>query len=308
MPRKDELPLVSVIIPVYNGEEFVARAVDSALEQDYPNMEIIVVDDGSTDHTADVLTGYGDKIRYFYQENQGPDAARNHAVSKAQGEYLAFLDADDEWFRGRLRESLKPMIEDKSIGLTYCYTIARSPDGKEVLYGEEADRKALSKSLFFPPRKLSTPAVTCRRSLYEKAGGFDRPLLAFADHDLWIRIRELSRIKCIPEPLTVCHEREKSRSRGKDVEEVKRCYFQIIKDGMARRPELYRPYRRQIMADAYFLWGRQYYMKGMQMKSFLSFARSFIAYPSLRAFMEGIKSLLPHRVRLVIASVKQHFI
>ncbi|MFM6207508.1 glycosyltransferase family 2 protein, partial [Planktothrix sp.] len=89
------MPRVSVIIPTYNCDRFLPEAIDSVLMQTYQDYEIIVIDDGSTDQTCQVLESYKHKIRYFYQENQGSAVARNLGIKQAQGEFIAFLDADD---------------------------------------------------------------------------------------------------------------------------------------------------------------------------------------------------------------------
>lgn len=102
MCQIDSLPSISTIIPVYNGERFLTEAITSVLQQNYPASEIIVVDDGSTDDTAQVVAGFGQQVRYCYQPNQGAAAARNHGIAEAKGEWLAFLDSDDWWAAGRL--------------------------------------------------------------------------------------------------------------------------------------------------------------------------------------------------------------
>ncbi len=91
------MPLVSVIIATYNSGKFIAQAVQSVLEQSCRLHEVIVIDDGSTDETKDVLSGFHDRIKYFYQENQGPSAARNKGIKMAKGGYISFLDSDDLW-------------------------------------------------------------------------------------------------------------------------------------------------------------------------------------------------------------------
>src|ERR1700736_4120167 len=96
-------PKVSVIIPVRNGADTIARAIDSALAQDYEgSFEVVVANDGSTDRTAEILSGYGDRIKVATLEPSGVSAARNAAVNVARGEYIAFLDADDDWLPGKL--------------------------------------------------------------------------------------------------------------------------------------------------------------------------------------------------------------
>ena len=95
-------PLVSVIIPTYNSAGYIEEALESVFEQTLQDFEIIVVDDGSTDGTGEVLRKYGDRIRYIYQENNGPASARNGGIRVARGEYIAFLDADDLWVSTKL--------------------------------------------------------------------------------------------------------------------------------------------------------------------------------------------------------------
>lgn len=95
-------PLISVIIPVYNGCKYLSEAIESVLCQTYPHLEIILIDDGSTDQTSTVASCYKEKVSYFYQDNQGPGLARNKGIKEAKGDYFAFLDADDLYCRSKL--------------------------------------------------------------------------------------------------------------------------------------------------------------------------------------------------------------
>ena len=96
-----EKPLVSVIMPVYNGAAFLTGAIDNIRRQNYEPLEIIIVDDGSTDSTGQIVASFGSDIRYVYQANQGPAAARNHGLRLATGDLIAFLDVDDLWAENR---------------------------------------------------------------------------------------------------------------------------------------------------------------------------------------------------------------
>ena len=109
---------VSVIIPVYNGAATIGRALASVFAQTFTDYEIVVVNDGSTDDTASVLAGYGDKIRTILLTNSGPSAARNAGVSASSGEYLAFLDDDDEWMPRKLELSI-PVL-DRELSASWC--------------------------------------------------------------------------------------------------------------------------------------------------------------------------------------------
>ena len=99
--------LVSVVIPSFNNGAYVGQAVESVLSQGYEDLEIIVVDDGSTDNTREVLTAYQDSVSYIYQDNSGAPVARNTGISAAKGEYIAFLDSDDTWEPGSLSTRMK---------------------------------------------------------------------------------------------------------------------------------------------------------------------------------------------------------
>ena len=112
---EDSSLLVSVIIPVYNGERYLADAIDSVLDQTYSALEIIVVDDGSTDNSRRVLEGYGDDIRYFRQDNKGTASARNFGVRNSQGSLLAFLDQDDLWVPDKLQNQVGVMAESNVV-------------------------------------------------------------------------------------------------------------------------------------------------------------------------------------------------
>lgn len=109
-------PRFSVIIPAYNSETTLARAIDSVLAQSYPAQEIIVVDDGSTDRTFEVVARYGEKVRYIRQDNAGVSSARNHGAQAASGDWLAFLDADDWYYPDRLRLHAEWIQEDAALG------------------------------------------------------------------------------------------------------------------------------------------------------------------------------------------------
>lgn len=113
------ISLVSVIIPVYNGDKYIGSAIDSVLKQDYPNIEIIIIDDGSTDNTESIVKAYGNKIKYFYKENGGEASARNHGLKVAKGEFIAFLDCDDLYRKDKISKQVKTLLENPKCGFIY---------------------------------------------------------------------------------------------------------------------------------------------------------------------------------------------
>jgi glycosyltransferase involved in cell wall biosynthesis len=118
--EQHEPELVSVIIPTYNREAIVCRAIQSILNQSNQNFEIIVIDDGYSDNTAEIIPKYAPRARYVYQENAGASAARNRCIQEAKGEWAAFLDSDDEWFPDKLKLQTDLLL--RNIDLVWPYT------------------------------------------------------------------------------------------------------------------------------------------------------------------------------------------
>lgn len=114
-----EKPLVSVVIPVYNGEKYLAQAIESVLAQTYTGTEIIVIDDGSTDRSAEVARSFSETVSYYYQPNSGSGAARNTGIQRAQGNLLAFLDADDLWIKGKLSLQMPALGSDSAPDMVF---------------------------------------------------------------------------------------------------------------------------------------------------------------------------------------------
>jgi glycosyltransferase involved in cell wall biosynthesis len=133
---------VSVVIPTYNSAHLLDDALQSVLEQTYKDFEIIVVDDGSTDNTSEVVSKYNDKLHYFRVDNRGPAKARNYGISKATGKYIAFLDADDKWLPTKLEKQVSMFEQNPEFGMVFTENslfdakgIYKNSLGKEKLSG-----------------------------------------------------------------------------------------------------------------------------------------------------------------------------
>lgn len=198
-------PLVSVIIPVYNRESTIQRALDSVLNQSYTKLEIIVVDDGSSDKTVEVVKGYKDeRVKLIcLKQNGGANAARNKGICAAKGEYIAFQDSDDEWLEDKLLLQIKHMQEkDKEV----CYSsyILYEGNGTRVipdnadnieLY-EDSIREVLKRGNVIP-----TPTLVIHRKAVEKAGVFDEALPRLQDYEYAIRLAQYCKVGYISRPL-----------------------------------------------------------------------------------------------------------
>ncbi len=182
-----ESPKVSVVIPTFNRAQLVTEAVDSILSQSYRDFELVVVDDGSTDDTAQRLTAYGHHIRLYRQENRGASAARNAGIGVARGEYIAFLDSDDLWLEDKLRIQMDLMARDPQIKI--CYTgeiwmrrgVRVNPKNKHRKYSGWILEKML------PLCIVSPSSVLIAREVFDRVGLFDESLPACEDYDLWLR-------------------------------------------------------------------------------------------------------------------------
>lgn len=182
-PAPAEAPLLSVVIPVLNGERFVADAVGSVLAQQYPSLEIIVIDDGSTDGTERAVRALPCEVHYFKQENLGPAAARNRGIKDASGDFVAFLDVDDLWPEHTLRTLMEELLQEPELDLVqgYSQVMELDPATGAWLY------RGNPKESF--PNSIATAVF--RRRVFDRVGWFDKTLLFGEDTDWFNRAREL---------------------------------------------------------------------------------------------------------------------
>lgn len=194
------IPRVSCIIAVYNGQSYLHEAIDSVLSQAYTNLEIVVVNDGSTDGTADVITGYGKRIRALHQENRGVSAARNRGVVMSTGELICFLDADDLFDPRKTTMQVGALLADPQLDLCSCHAsnfwspeIAPDALCRDGRYAQDFWRAPVAgyiKSWLF------------RRTLWDRVGEFAAELRYSEDMDWYSRARDLPmRQSTLPEVL-----------------------------------------------------------------------------------------------------------
>jgi len=189
-------PLVSVIIPTYNSADYISESIGSVLSQTYADFEIIVVDDGSTDNTAEVVKLINDRrIKYIKTDNKGNYFARNRGVRESAGEYIAFLDADDIWMKGKLKAQVSILDKHKDIGLCCTDHYLFFGKKKEDVYIDTLhsfSEDFLSHSNFIEKLLLEnviiTSSVIIRKSCFEHLGVFDTGCQNAMDYEMWLRI------------------------------------------------------------------------------------------------------------------------
>lgn len=194
---------VSVIIPTYNRAALLKKAIDSVLGQTCRDFELIVVDDGSSDDTKAIVSGYKGRLRYVFQDNRGPSAARNRGIREAQANFIAFLDSDDWWRSDKLAIQLRAMQEHKDYLISHTQEIWYRHG--ELLNQKKKHAKSggdiFKQSLALCAVSMSTAMVN--RKLFDAVGVFDETLPCCEDYDFWLRVSARYQFFLVDEPLTL---------------------------------------------------------------------------------------------------------
>jgi Predicted glycosyltransferases len=213
-------PLVSIIIPVYNGSNYVREAIDSALAQSYANLEILVVNDGSNDSgaTEKIALSYGDKIRYLYKENGGVSTALNLGIREMAGEYFSWLSHDDLYYPDKVERQIQALREYGDMtALVHCaYDLLEEPSKTltHVVHSDTYPMDYLTNSVLPVLQGLIHGCgLLIHRSHFDRVGVFDESLVTTQDYDLWFRMMRNQTIVFVPKPLVIG--REHAAQRGK---------------------------------------------------------------------------------------------
>ena len=196
-------PTVAVVIPAYNAERFIRKALDSVLAQTAPVSEIVVVDDGSKDATCEVVESYGDRVRLLRQKNQGPSGARNLGTRSSSSEFIAYLDADDAWHPEKIAKQLAALEREPDAVL--CYTGLRYFNEEQCVDFVHAPAPVheLRAELRVRNPKIVPSSMLLRRSAFDRTPGFDLALKGSEDWDFAIAMIELGSFVALEEPLTL---------------------------------------------------------------------------------------------------------
>ena len=208
-------PRVSIVIPTHNRSAIVRRAIDSALAQTFGDLEVVVVDDGSTDDTRDALASYESRVRYVHQENAGPAAARNHGMKVARGEYIGFLDSDDAYVPENVAAHLRRFEEVPEAGLVYCGIEVLDKDGRHVkeVRPDPRDRGLVLERLI-RYNFITSSTVLMKRAAMEFAGPMSTRLWFAEDWYYWLRVASRFPIDYVDEILVRYQRSAVSLSHG----------------------------------------------------------------------------------------------
>lgn len=297
------MPTVSVIIPAYNCARYVSEAIDSALAQTYKDFEVIVVDDGSTDDTSQILEPYiqSGKIRYFYQENAGAGAARNKGILEAKGEFLAFLDADDVLLKNSLSKRVDFLQKNPKVDLVFADYYTKRKEGESInttsilkknkflencrgLIDFNAENlvifnpKFYSRYLSFSPHPIWTGTVLMRKEIIKDTGLFNSELISHQDRVFWMAIMKRHIIGFIDAPLALYNIYRSKISQNETRYHLDRIrtFIPLLKDKMIPQKLI-----KKLLAEDYFYLGCHYYRNNCFWTAKINFWQS-LRYRPLR--------------------------
>ncbi len=281
--------LVSVVIPVYNRNFIINEALESVFSQSYRPIEVIVVDDGSTDGTLEIVEQWVNdhanrpqfEAKLIRQQHKGGNPARNRGIRESRGEFVAFLDSDDVWFEDKLSKQI-PRFQDPEVGAVYCGVQSVDLTRGKVLpvSRRRYPRGWILAQLLVHDVTAPTSTFVVRRKVFDVVGMFDEHLEARQDWDMWIRVAAMFKIDAVPEPLVQYRHHVGTRTMSDPGKEI-RAYAAIrrkYKGWLCNQPFLI---RRAAAASYYKRLGRVYFHRcGSRRKAFLYYLLSLANYPT----------------------------
>jgi len=287
-------PKVSVIIPTYNRANLLKRAIESVLNQTFQDFELIVVDDGSTDNTKEVVAEFqkrDPRIKYIWQENSGgPAKPINTGIKNSKGQYIAILESDDEWLPEKLEKHIEILEKFKNVGLVSCCAFRIFPDGKKKLYKPPylgIFEKTKWKIFWEKWGIISLSTIIIKREVIEKIGMFDEKLKAGADVDFYLRAIKKFDFYFVNKPLVNYYESEESLSKKMfwkkwipEYEYMLEKYKEDFKEAKKAKSRFLRTLATCYLLDGNFKKGIKYLIEAI-----LNYPTNFRLYPQLLLFL-----------------------
>lgn len=289
---------VSVIIPTFNRARYLCEAINSVLIQTYNDFEIIVVDDGSTDNTKELLNKYNGKIKYIYQQNQGMSAARNLGINMSDGEYISFLDNDDVWLPEKLKKQIDLLDSNPEIAFVSSDSFVIDAFGSIIkTWGKGTNNYENFESLY-EENFIPILTVVARKKYLLDAGLFDEALSVCADYDLWLRLAKKYRFKHISIPLA------KYRIHGDNISkniELRQREREKISNKYVDAKEISFLRRKIRNAKNNYHFANQYYSANKFSRAGICYLKSTLNFPLVGYYYwpkeaENIRFSLPYRI------------
>ncbi|MCT7955975.1 glycosyltransferase family 2 protein [Laspinema palackyanum] len=245
------MPTISVIIPAYNAEKFIKGTIISVLNQTFRDLELIVINDGSTDGTLEVVSSFDDaRVQVFSYPNSGPQKSRNRGIDKARGEYLSFLDADDLWTPDKLERQLQALQDNPDAAVAYSWTDfinesgERLPGGQHFKFTKDVYERLLLGDFI---GSGSNPLI--RREALLSVGPFDESLVGGQDWEMWLRLA--AQYQFVVVPSSQVFYRQSANSWSSYLKRQEQGYNQVIEKCLANAPEKIKKLRPKIIGNRY---------------------------------------------------------
>ena len=265
-------PTVSVIIPAYNAAPWIAETIDSVLNQTFKDFEVIVVDDGSTDATAEVVASYKPQVQYLYKNNGGPSSARNTGICAACGRYIAFLDADDLWLPEKLQIQMQLFSQNPSLAWVYSdgLIFEENPNKNQHLFSQSS--YMYSGEILRPlllQDFVASPTPIVRRDVFEDVGLFNEEssFKSVEDWDMWLRIAARYPVYLIDKPLVKYRRHSTSLTGTSLIQRSLESRLTVIEGAILREPERLGDLRQQAIANVYMTLGHLLMSRGARVEA-----------------------------------------
>ncbi len=308
----NRFPLVSVVIPAYNHADYLDEAIRSVLEQDYPNLELLVLNDGSTDATRQVLTGYGERFYWETHDNMGQAETLNKGWRMSKGKILAYLSPDDILLPGAVTFSVEHLLANPGVVMTYCdYGLidANSAFLRRVDAPVCSYREMVAKFVC-PPG----PGAFFLRSAFDDAGFWDGSFKQLPDYDFWLRLGLRGRFSKVPDMLAMFRVHETSLSFAAADNQRSEEYARVISDyyKIQRVPADVLAAKKEALSTAYVFTARSHLRSRRYAKGLARLAEGIFMYPknlvrvrTLRIVAHGLLNHVRHEILRKIVKVRK---
>ena len=302
--------MISVIIPTYNSDKYICEAIDSVLCQTCSDYEIIVIDDGSTDDTKTIIGNRYPTVRYYFVENRGVASARNLGISLAQGELIAFLDADDRWLPEKLDKQSVLFHNDNKLGMVFTENYFFDEHGiieKKVNKRERLMHGDIVRNIFLNSY-VATPTVMVRKNVFDTVGLFEEGLTVAEDDNMWMRIGMRFGVELLEEPMVLCRITEGSLSRkSHSIFLGVKTHIEIIKK---KYPDIYNHLEKSTIrrkySDLFFSEGYHYFSQNKYKEARGKFIKSYFYCPiKFKFLLYIISTYLPLHTIKKIRDIKR---
>jgi glycosyltransferase involved in cell wall biosynthesis len=274
---------VSVVVPAYNYGRYLGEAIDSVLAQTHRHFELLVVDDGSSDNTREIVTAYADpRVRYVWQQNQGLSAARNTGIREARFDFVAFLDADDLWRPDHLAEAMAEFARrGPECALVASNSLRMDQHGTEMatrLPDWKGARRIDVSEIVIRTRFMPSTAVV-RRAAFDRCGGFDTGLRSSEDREMWMRIAAEYDVACRSEPTVLIRKHTSNMSKQADrmCQSMRTVIERAQEKGLVRQPAL--GFWPRVWVLYHFQAAWMYYDEGRAREAVVAALRSIQCWP-----------------------------